>query len=313
MTSASLPPSVSSCSDGAVTAPPCIPGLARSASASLASPKGDAWRELLRQGSTWRRGGIAALALWIGGSLLVGALTPPPLPDLAATESQLQVEGAVMPRLSNWALSRPNPGLDRPWVYYAPVGEAGKPPATISIYAPVVTERIAAITAEVGVGTLNREQYLEKIIAAWIGDTEDDTAIPQATLSPITTGVAGERIELATLLTFDTPFAWAPPTFVPSPSPSGSALPSPSGTPKPSGGTDNGLGPILALPQTGAASTTQMVVRIAVYLPSAAAFDAPGKQRMLVIALAYDASLPPATVKALESGFTVLIRSIEFP
>ena len=56
-----------------------------------------------------------------------------------------------------------------------------------------------------------------------------------------------------------------------------------------------------------------MVVRIAVYLPSAAAFDAPGKQRMLVIALAYDASLPPATVKALESGFNVLIRSIEFP
>lgn len=283
-------------------------------------PKGgDEWRTLLRQGSTWVRGGLAAFALWIAGSLLVGALTPPPLPDLAATENQLQVEGAVMPRLANWALSRPNPGLDRPWIYYAPVGQVGKPPATISIYAPVITERIAAITAEVGVGTLNREQYLERIIAGWVADTEDDTSIPTPTLSSITTGAADERIELATLLTFDTPFPWAPPVFVPSPSPSAgestdpSASPSATPAPSASPSTDNGLGPIQILPLTGPATEASVIVKIAAYLPSASSFDAPGKQRMLVIALSYDASLPAETIKELEEGFALLIRSIEFP
>lgn len=274
-------------------------------------PRGSAeWSAALSKGSNWIRGGIVAFVVWIAGSSLVGAIVPPPLPDLAATNGVLSVEGVVMPRLEHWALWRPNPGLDRPWIYYAP-GSTGKPPTTISIYAPVVTERIAAITAEAGAGTLNREQYLERIIAAWVADTEDSTSIPTPTLSPITTGVEGERIELASLLEFDEPFAWSPPVATPAPSTVASPTPTPAESP--AAENDNGLGPILALPATGPDTEQRVVVKIALYLPSVASFDSPGLQRMLVIALSYDASMSSADAANVEQGFRRIINSIEFP
>jgi hypothetical protein len=55
------------------------------------------------------------------------------------------------------------------------------------------------------------------------------------------------------------------------------------------------------------------MISLAAYLPSVDAFDAPARQRMLVITLAYDAALPADRIAAYQAGFEALITRIQFP
>jgi hypothetical protein len=263
----------------------------------------EAWSALVRTNGFWPRAIATVFALVIGGSVLGSAVAPAPLPDLAARDGQIVVDGAVLPRLRNWAMYRPTPGLERPWILYAPGGEAGSPPATITIYAPVVTELVDDIIARNGEGSLDRETLLVKILEAWASDPTTSLDIPAPSFSPITSGVGGERFELAVRVDFASPFPYAPVTASAAPTPSASA----------SASTDTTVGPLLALPTRGEPTDQQVMISLAAYLPSVDAFDAPARQRMLVITLTYDASLPADRIAAYQAGFEALITRIQFP
>ena len=265
----------------------------------------EAWSALVRTNGFWPRAIATVFALVIGGSVLGSAVAPSPLPDLAARDGQIVVDGAVLPRLRNWAMYRPTPGLERPWILYAPGGEVGRPPATITIYAPVVTELVDNIIATSGEGALDREALLVRIVETWAVDPSAALAIPAPSFSPITSGVGGERLELAVRVNFAGDFPYAPAAPVTSATPSAS--------PNASAATDTTIGPLLALPVRGEPTDQRVVILLAAYLPSTDAFDSPARQRMLVITLAYDASLPADRIAAYQAGFEALITRIQFP
>jgi hypothetical protein len=266
------------------------------------------------------------VVVWIALSSLVGLIVGPPVPTLDLfTNKLVNTSGVLIPRPANWALeSHSGPGLLYPWTLHAPGSREGRPPTTITAYTPVVTTLVDSLVGDAGDAGIDRAELLKQVIAAWTAEWPANAGdgLPPYTLSDVVANSATGTPQLGQLITFgEATFPYAPrggvaasPSPATSTDPSASAVPSPSATPRPSNApVVPGTVPLGAIPVVGAESEAQMVVKMAVFIPTSRDFVSAGLRRMLVLTLAYDAALPATQIAEIENAFTVMLEGVLFP